>query len=90
MSAVTERHMPKAPPPACTNRTNRVRRDKVSHGNISLRISRQLHHIGLGRHHGTPIIMLIDDLDVRIIHATAGEITLTLTLDPTRRYHGTG
>ena len=34
--------------------------------------------------------MLIDDLDVRIIHATTGEIIRTLTIDPNRRYHGTG
>ncbi len=69
----------------------RVRRDRVSHGNISLRVNGVLHHIGVGRHlHGTPIIMLIVDLDVRVIHATTGEIIRTLTIDPTRRYHGTG
>ena len=34
--------------------------------------------------------MLIDDLDVRVIHATTGEIIRQLTIDPTRRYHGTG
>ena len=34
--------------------------------------------------------MLIDDLDVRVIDATSGEIIRTLTIDPTRRYHGTG
>ena len=34
--------------------------------------------------------MLIDDLDVRIIHATTGEIIRTLTINPNRRYHGTG
>jgi hypothetical protein len=27
---------------------------------------------------------------VRVIHATTGEIIRTLTIDPTRRYHGTG
>jgi hypothetical protein len=51
----------------------------------------ELHHIGLGRHlHGTPIVMLIIDLDVRVIHATTGEIIRTLTINPNRRYHGTG
>ena len=50
-----------------------------------------LHHIGVGRHlHGTPILMLIDDLDVRVIHAATGEIIRTLMIDPNRRYHGTG
>ena len=34
--------------------------------------------------------MLIDDLDVRVIHATTGELLRHLTIDPTRRYHGTG
>ena len=34
--------------------------------------------------------MLIADLEIRIIHAATGEIIRTLTLDPNRRYHGTG
>jgi transposase InsO family protein len=69
----------------------RVRHDRVSHGNVTLRVGGVLHHIGLGRHlHGTRIIMLVDDLDVRVIHATTGELLRTLTIDPTRRYHGTG
>ena len=70
---------------------HRVRRDPRSHGNVIARIKGQLHHIGLGRHlHGTPIIMLIDDLDVRIIDANTAEILRTLTINPTRHYHGTG
>jgi hypothetical protein len=40
--------------------------------------------------HGTPIIMLIDDHDIRVIDATTSELYRHLTLDPTRRYHGTG
>ena len=39
---------------------------------------------------GTRIILLVADLDVRIIHAATGEILRQLTIDPTRRYHGTG
>jgi transposase InsO family protein len=82
---------PKATASASHQAHHRVRRDRVSHGNISLRVDGVLHHIGVGRHlHGTPIIMLIDDLDVRVIHATTGEIIRTLTIDPNRRYHGTG
>ncbi len=82
---------PKATPAGTHQPHHRVRHDRVSHGNVSLRIHGQLHHIGLGRHlHGTPIIMLIDDLDVRVIHATTGEILRQLTIDPNRRYHGTG
>ena len=46
-----------------------------------------LHHIGLGRTHaGTRIILLIDDLDVRVIDAATGEILRHLTLDPNRHY----
>ncbi len=82
---------PKASPAGTHQPHHRVRRDKVSHGNVSLRVHGQLHHIGLGRHlHGTPIIMLIADLDVRVIDATTGKILRQLTIDPTRRYHGTG
>jgi hypothetical protein len=82
---------PKATASASHQPHYRVRRDRVSHGNVSLRVGGHLHHIGVGRHlHGTPIIMLIDDLDVRVIHATIGEIIRNLTIDPTRRYHGTG
>ena len=82
---------PKATPSSVHQTHYRVRHDKVSHGNVTLRIAGQLHHIGLGRQlHGTRVIMLINDLDVRVIHATSGEIIRTLTIDPTRRYHGTG
>jgi hypothetical protein len=34
--------------------------------------------------------MPIDDPDVRVIHATTGEIIRTLTINPNPRYHGTG
>jgi hypothetical protein len=82
---------PKATPSANHQAHYRVRRDRVSHGNISLRVGGVLHHIGVGRHlDATPIMMLIEDLDVRVIHATTGELIRTLTIDPTRRYHGTG
>jgi transposase InsO family protein len=82
---------PKATPTGIHQPHYRIRRDKISHGNVSLRLHGELHHIGLGRHlDKTPIIMLIDDLDVRVIHATTGEIITTRTLDPNRRYHGSG
>lgn len=82
---------PKATPCGVHQPHHRLRRDTVSHGNVTLRINGHLHHIGLGRHlHRTRVIMLITDLDVRVIHATTGEIIRTLTIDPNRRYHGTG
>lgn len=82
---------PKATPTAAHDPHHRVRRDKVNQGNVSLRVHGQMHHIGLGRTHDrTPVIMLINDLDVRVIHALTGEIIRQLTIDPDRRYHGTG
>jgi transposase InsO family protein len=69
----------------------RVRHDRVNNGRVSLRIAGHLHHIGLGRPlDGTRVILLIDHLDVRIIHAATGEIIRALTINPEHRYHGTG
>ncbi len=54
-----------------TDRHLRVRRDRVdSTGSVTLRHNGRLHHIGIGRTHArTPVILLVDDLDIRIIHA---------------------
>jgi transposase InsO family protein len=69
----------------------RVRHDRVSSGSVTLRVDSQLHHIGLGQPlNGTRIIMLIHGYNVRVIHATTGEIIRQLTINPNRRYHGTG
>jgi transposase InsO family protein len=69
----------------------RFRHDRVNNGRVSLRINGHLHHIGLGRPlDGTRVILLIDHLDVRVIHAATGEIIRALTINPERRYHGTG
>jgi transposase InsO family protein len=69
----------------------RVRHDRIQSGNVSLRVDGQLHHIGLGRTlDGTRIILLINGYDIRVIHAATGEIIRTLTINPHRRYHGTG
>jgi transposase InsO family protein len=84
---------PKATPrPGDTDTHHRVRHDRVdTNGRVTLRHNGRLHHIGLGRTHArTPIIMLIADLDIRIIHATTGEVLRHLTLDPTRNYQPTG
>jgi transposase InsO family protein len=91
--AVAYAARPKAAPGDPANDTHhRVRHDRVANGgNVTLRHNGHLHHIAVGRAHtGTRIIMLIADLDVRIIYATTGEILRHLTLDPNRRYHGTG
>jgi transposase InsO family protein len=81
---------PRATP--STDRTrdthDRVRTDRVSTtGNLTLRHDGRLHHIGIGRAHaGTHVLLLIEDLDIRIINATTGQILRELTLDPTRDY----
>jgi len=71
---------------------HRVRRDRIDNsGVITLRIAGRLHHIGIGRTHArTHVLMLIQDLDVRVINATTGELLRELTLDPTRDYQPTG
>jgi transposase InsO family protein len=83
---------PKASPNKHNTDTEfRVRHDRVNSGNVTVRIDGQLHHIGLGHpHNGTRIILLINGYDIRIINATTGEIIRTLTINPERRYHGTG
>lgn len=83
---------PKADPANRTDTHNRVRRDRVdTTGALSLRLHGRLHHIGVGRTHaGTRVLMLIQDLDIRIINAATGELIRQLTLDPTRDYQPRG
>ena len=70
----------------------RVRRDVVdTGGTLTLRHNGRLHHIGVGRTHArTPILMLINGVDIRIIHATTGEIIRELTLNPAVDYQARG
>lgn len=90
--AVTYQQRPKATPtPTNQPPEHRVRVDRINEGRVSLRVNGNMHHIGLGRTlDGTRIIMLIAGYDIRIIHHTTGEIIRQLTIDPERRYHGTG
>ena len=84
---------PKATPGDRTSDTHdRVRADHVgTTGTVTLRHAGKLHHIGIGRQHaGTPILLLIQDLDIRIISAATGELLRDLTLDPARNYQPTG
>src|SRR6185437_8331868 len=71
---------------------DRVRADKIgSTGTVTLRHGGQLYHIGIGRAHaGTEILLLVQDLHVRIVAAATGELLRQLTLDPTRNYQPTG
>jgi transposase InsO family protein len=74
-------------PGLVTPQHSRVRHDKVDHtGVITLRHNSRLHHIGLGRRHaGVRVLVLIADLDVRVL-TEHGQLLRALTLDPTRDY----
>jgi Integrase core domain len=75
-------------PPGCTVPAHyRVRRDKVDHtGVITLRHNSRLHHIGLGRRHtGARVLVLVADLDVRVL-TQDGRLLRELTLDPSRNH----
>jgi transposase InsO family protein len=69
----------------------RVRRDKIDkHGRVTLRHRTKLHHLGIGaRHRGKRVILLVHDLDVRVV-ALDGELLRHLTLDPSRDYQTQG
>lgn len=67
---------------------HRVRHDRIdTSGVVTLRVNGKLHHIGIGRTHArTHVILLIHDLDIRVINATTGELLRDLKLDPNRDY----
>lgn len=83
---------PKATPGAREDTHDRVRTDRVGQaGSVTLRLDGRLHHIGIGRiHHRTRVLILVQDLDIRIINAATGELLRQLTLDPTKDYQPTG
>src|SRR5262249_8586514 len=71
---------------------NRPRRDITdTTGCATLRYGGKLYHIGVGRTHaGTHILLLVQDLHIRIVHAATGDLLRQLTLDPARNYQPTG
>jgi transposase InsO family protein len=71
---------------------DRVRHDKINKaGTVTLRVAGRLRHIGVGRAYaGTYVILLVQDLDVRVVHAATGELLRDLTIDPRRDYQPTG
>ena len=83
---------PKATPGERLDTHDRVRTDRVDQaGVITLRVAGRLHHIGIGRTYtGTRVLILVQDLNIRIINAATGELLRELTLDPTRDYQPTG
>jgi hypothetical protein len=45
----------------------------------------RLHHIGVGRTHaGTCVILIVRDLQIRIVNAITGELLRELILNPNR------
>ena len=72
--------------------SRRVRHDRIDKsGTVTLRVDGQLRHIGVGRTHtGTHVILLIQDLDVRVVNAITGELLRELTIDPDTDYQPRG
>jgi hypothetical protein len=69
----------------------RVRPDKIDRfGVVTLRYRGRLYHVGVGRRRkGTRVLVLVADLDVRVL-TLDGEVLRHPTLDPTRDYQPTG
>ena len=67
---------------------NRVRHDRIDKtGAVTLRVNSKMHHIGVGRTHArTHVILLIQDLDVRVVNAVTGELLRELIVNPDRDY----
>jgi hypothetical protein len=75
---------PKATPGDRAGDTHdRVRTDKIwAAGTVTLRHAGKLHHIGAGREHaGTEVLILTQDLHIRIISKATGELLRELTRD---------
>jgi hypothetical protein len=84
---------PKAAPGNQTTGTHdRVRTDRIdADGKVTLRHAGRLYNIGAGRTHARTRVLLLDqDLHIRIIDAATGELLRELTLDPSRNYQPTG
>ncbi|MGI8697846.1 MAG: integrase core domain-containing protein [Mycobacteriales bacterium] len=67
---------------------DRVRHDRIDDsGVVTLRHNGRLHHLGVGRTHArTHVILLVHDLDIRVVNAVTGELLRALVLDPSRDY----
>ena len=87
--AAAYNRLPKATPENNGPGTHwRTRHDRINKsGTVTLRHNGKLHHIGIGRPHaGTPVILLVADLHIRVIDHTTGELLHRLTLNPERDY----
>ncbi len=85
-------HRPPKAAPGSIDRSHdthdRVRTDIVDKsGTVTLRVAGRLRHIGIGRPHaGTHVLLLVHDLDVRVVHAATGELLTELTINPSKDY----
>ena len=83
--AVAYQRLPKTGPAGTTTGPHyRVRHDRVDKtGAVSLRRAGRIHHIGIGRaHKHKAVILLIDDLDIRVIETDTAELLRAFTLNP--------
>jgi transposase InsO family protein len=71
---------------------DRVRRDRLdSSGTVTLRVAGRMRHIPTGRTHArTYVLLLVQDLDVRVVNAATGELLRELKIDLTRDYQPLG
>jgi transposase InsO family protein len=71
---------------------DRVRTDRTdATGLVTLRHQGRLYHIGVGRPHaGTRVLLLVQDLHIRVINAGTGELLRELVLNPGKTYQATG
>jgi len=71
---------------------DRIRHDRVDKaGSVTLRHDGRLHHIGVGRTHaGTYVILLVQDLHIRVVNTITGELLRELILNPHIDYQPTG
>jgi transposase InsO family protein len=71
---------------------DRVRTDRIdATGIVTLRHNGRLHHIGIGRPHArTRVLLLVQDLHIRVVNAGTGELLRELTLNPDKDYQPTG
>jgi hypothetical protein len=73
-------------------RTAGIGTDRIDNtGLVTLRHQGRLYHIGIGRPHaGTRVLLLVQDLHIRVINADTGELLRELVLNPDKRYQATG
>ena len=83
---------PKASPEQNSLSHYRVRHDVIDKaGRITLRVGGRMHHIGLGRDFaGWSVLVLVQDLNVRVVVEETGELIRELRIDTSRDYQGTG